>query len=545
MNVEEIPGKVKESADALRLGLADLRTQLLAKRVVLDIHDGGLRGAVVDARAEAIEVPLPPGTCRQGQPHEIEAIGDLIGDLFLELGLAGARVRACLPLQASRWKVVRWPQGLMPASGCTELRLRAPDLGIPWPLSDVYLAVAPLPGTPARSLVVASPRRLVDGWVEVFELAGVQLQCLLPAQACDWQMLAAMAPASEVGDGEQWLLELERSGSRLWLVADGRPIADWALPGQRRSDGLDPRLAGALQRCRAFWQQHNGAQAPQRWWVYGTDDQVAAAELDLQQLLPAGALQRWQPAPIRAQAHHGLERTAGALDLLRERRALLGLAEPATSPPLVPLLKGAVFGGALVGAALAASGWMALQSRSTAADVERLAPVQGRFEALQAQIQAERSQRRAIEKASADLTQALVAARSGSALMEDLRRRTPQGVQFTEARVEADQLRLKGLASAPGAFARINALLLSLARSPLLNPTTVRLIKANRDALNTQPPKTPPPPGSPVVIPPVVFELTAGFKPRAGGADLATLRELGANGMALRLQKLQREGLLR
>lgn len=548
MNVEEIPDKFKEGADALRLGLADLRTQLLAKRVVLDIHDGGLRGAVVDGKGGAIEVPLPPDTCRQGQPHEIEAIGDLIGDLFLELGLAGAKVSACLPLYASRWKVVRWPQGLLPESGCTELRLRAPDLGIPWPLSDVYLAVDQLPGTPARSLVVASPRKLVDAWVEVFELAGVQLQHLLSAQACEWQMLAATAPVSK--DEEVWLLELEHSRSRLWLVADGRPMADWALPGQRRSDGLDPNLADALQRCRQFRQQQNASKAPQRWWVYGADDRVAAAEPDLQQLLPAGVLQRWQPAPIRAQALHGLDITTGELDLLRDRRALLGIPEPDTSPPLVPLLKGTALGGTLVGAALVASGLMALLSHSTAADVERLAPVQGRSDALQAQIKAERSQRLAIEKASTDLAQALVAVRSGSALMEDLRRRAPQGVQYTEARVEAEQLRLKGLASDPDAFARINALQLNLARSPLLNPKTVRLIKANRDepktpSPQTSPQQTPPTSASPVGIPPVLFELTAGFKPRAAGVDLATLRELGADGMAMRLQKLQRVGLLR
>ena len=299
MNVEEIPGKLKEGFDSLRLGLADLRTQLLARRVVIEIHDGGLRGAVVGRKGEAIEVPLPPGTCRQGQPHEIEAIGDLIGDLFLELGLAGAKVSACLPLQASRWKVVRWPQGLMPENGRTELRLRAPDLGIPWPLSDVYLEVEPLPGTTARSLVVASPRRVVDSWVEVFELAGVQLQRLLPAQACEWGMLAGLGPQAARGE-ELWLLQIERTRSRLWLVADGIPVADWSLPGNRRSDGLDPQLEEELQRCRRFWRQHSGGNASQRWLVYGDEDRVAAAEADLQRLLPAGALQRWQPADLGA-----------------------------------------------------------------------------------------------------------------------------------------------------------------------------------------------------------------------------------------------------
>lgn len=232
--------------------------------------------------------------------------------------------------------------------------------------------------------------------------------------------------------------------------------------------------------------------------------------------------------------------TVSDLDLLRERRSQLGLPEPDTSDPLVPLLKGAVLGGALVGVALLASGLMMLLNRSTAAEVERLTPVQGQFDALQAQIKAQRSQRLAIEKASTDLAQALVAVRSGSALMEDLRRRAPQGVQLTEARVEGDQLRLKGLASDPGAFARINALQLDLQRSPLFDPRKVVLVKANREE-----PKNQSQPGAPVTVAPVLFEMTVGFRPQAGSGDQATLRALGAGGMATRLQKLQRAGVLR
>ena len=234
--------------------------------------------------------------------------------------------------------------------------------------------------------------------------------------------------------------------------------------------------------------------------------------------------------------------TVSDLDLLRERRAQLGLPEPDTSDPLVPLLKGAVLGGALVGLALLASGVMVLLNRSMAAEVERLTPVQGRFDALQARIKAERSQRLAIEKASTDLAQALVAVRSGSALMEDLRRRVPQGVQFTEARVEGDQLRIKGLSADPGAFVRINALELDLRRSPLFIANNVELIKANRfESKNEEELK------KKVAIfgmVPVEFELVAGFRPRGSAQDLVTLKALGADGMAQRLQMLQREGVL-
>jgi len=302
MNVEEIPGRLRQGIDSLQLGLADLRTQLLARRVLLELHDGGLRGTVVGRKARPIrpiDVQLPPGSCRDGQPQEIEALGDLIGDLFLDLGLAGARVSACLPPRASRWAVVRWPDGLMPEDGRSELRRQAPDLGLPWPLDAVYLELEPLPGTPARSLLVAAPRRLVDGWVEVFELAGLQLLRLLPAQACDWGLLVGHGPQPAPG-GERWLLELEPGRSRLWLVVDGCPQADWPLPGNRISDGLDPQLLDALERCRRFWRQHSGAEAPQHWVVYGDGQLVAAAEPGLRQLLPAGALERWPPAATDA-----------------------------------------------------------------------------------------------------------------------------------------------------------------------------------------------------------------------------------------------------
>jgi hypothetical protein len=296
MNVEDIPDRLQQGFDSLRLGLADLRTQLLAGRVLLELDDGGLQGTVIGRRTTTpIEVQLPQGTCRQGQPREIEALGDLIGDLFLELGLAGARVGACLPLQASCWKVVRWPRGVMPQNGRSELRLRAPDLGMPWPLSEVYLEVQPLPGAPDRSLVLASPRKLVDGWVEVFELAGVQLQRLLPAQACEWSVLAGLEPQPAGGE-ELWLLQIEANRSRLWLVVDGIPQADWTLPGHRSLEGLEAPLAEQLQRCRQFWRQHRGAEAPQRWLLYGDGERLDAAEPELRECLPTAALQRW-PVP--------------------------------------------------------------------------------------------------------------------------------------------------------------------------------------------------------------------------------------------------------
>ncbi|MEB3307503.1 MAG: PilN domain-containing protein [Cyanobacteriota bacterium] len=235
--------------------------------------------------------------------------------------------------------------------------------------------------------------------------------------------------------------------------------------------------------------------------------------------------------------------SSGDLDLLRERRTQLGLPEPDRGDPLVPLLQGSLVGGALVGLVLLAAGLLVLFNRSGSAELERLAPVQARSDQLQARVRAERNQRQTLEKASADLARALVAVRSGSALMEDLRRVAPQGVQFTDARVEGTMLRLKGQAADPRAFVRINALQLELQRSPLFDPGKVALVKASREAskADAQGQKGVAGPGA---VEPVTFELTAAFREAGDADDLATLKRLGAEGMALRLQSLQRAGVL-
>jgi hypothetical protein len=301
MNVEEIPAKIREGLDALRLGISDLRTQLLARRVLIELHDDGLRGVVLGPKGQTLELPLPQGACREGVPLEREAIGDLIGDQFLELGLAGARVGVCLPSLASCWRVVRWPHARMPENGRAELRLRAADLGMPWPLAEIYLEVEPLPGEPPRSLVAAAPQAVVDGWAEVFELAGLQLQRLLTPQLCEWSLLRGREADPKRGL-EQWLLNLEAGGSRLWVVCEGVPVADWELPAQSPDGGLDPAVRAELERCRRFWGQPSsrGVPASQQWLLYGEESILASAEPGLRRMLPEGSLERWRPAAADA-----------------------------------------------------------------------------------------------------------------------------------------------------------------------------------------------------------------------------------------------------
>lgn len=227
-------------------------------------------------------------------------------------------------------------------------------------------------------------------------------------------------------------------------------------------------------------------------------------------------------------------REAGSADLLRERRQELGLRGPLTLPTRALLLRGTVIGLGLL--AVATGLWLGLLWRRQvlSAELERLAPVQGQSDRLQGQLAQERAAFSRLDKANKDLAEGLVAVRSGSALLEALARVTPQGVQLTSAQVQGETLALKGKASDPQAFRRINALVLKLQGLPLFDPAQVELRKASRESSDTR-----------TLRPLVEFELGAGFRPRDSAADLRDLQSLGAQGMARRLLYLQREGLLR
>ena len=355
MNVEEIPAKLKESWSDLQMQVAGLRTRLLAPRLLVELHDGGLRGWAKGFRQQqGVELPLPPGICRRGLPREVEALGDLVGDLLLELGMAGARVTAALPLQASQWRLIRWPLEEHPDEPEEALRQLAPELDLGFPLDQAYLNLQPLPPGPGaggpggsggdgdgggrdgggggvRSLLVASPRELVDAWAEVFDIAGLELHRLLPAQICEWRALqelglVAVPGAQALDQGplqgamqgpgqEQWLLQLEPEQQRLWLVADGVPQADWTLPPpaptplppppqsrdtapQERPAQRAEQLAAELERRLRVWAWHryrqgtgSAGRAQRQWWLYGRDPELLEALLPLlAERLPAEPL---------------------------------------------------------------------------------------------------------------------------------------------------------------------------------------------------------------------------------------------------------------
>lgn len=227
------------------------------------------------------------------------------------------------------------------------------------------------------------------------------------------------------------------------------------------------------------------------------------------------------------------------IDLLRERRLELGLQEPQEmlSERRSTLLKGTAWAAAMVVTTAVLGLLIWVRHQTVLASLDRVALVETKVAELEADLSQSRQSLAQVRGLNTRLAQALVANRSGSALMRDLQRRVPEGVQLLKVKMVSDsQLQVEGLAADPLSFARINALELQLRASPLLVPASVKLTQAERnqdDDKNT------------LKFRRVAFRITASLRPALPGSQEAViLRELGAEGMVQRLQLLQREGLL-
>lgn len=222
-----------------------------------------------------------------------------------------------------------------------------------------------------------------------------------------------------------------------------------------------------------------------------------------------------------------------SLDLLEQRRQQLGVApdRPLAWRPL--LLPGGLIAAAILGVLIGAGVLLSLRQALLRGAVAALAPQAEASERLRRQGQAQLGQARQLEAANRTLAEAVVAVPSSSAWLLDLARRVPQGVQLSKAVVNGRQLSLAGVAADPDGFIRINALQLGLQRSPLLLPGSVQLRKAERQSAgNDNPAST------------IRFDLEARFRDTVPLLDAEQLQQLGAAGMAHRLEVVQNLGVL-
>jgi Tfp pilus assembly PilM family ATPase len=250
--------------DDLRMRLRPLQARMFPQQVLLELRDDALLGQVLrNDRAQplSIEAPLPAYTCRNGMPLEKEPLGDLIGDLLVRDGLLDAYVMAALPMAATEWRWIVWPFSDMPEDPAEALRQIDPPLHLTTPLDEAFIDLRPLPGQPAQMLLAVAPRGLVNAWIEVFDLAGAQLDRLAPAQSCQLQALQPLlqeAPEDQLivvldpqPAGPQLLLDPQPTGPRLLLVRAGLPVFERRLPA-----AMEPMVA-ELERCLAFYRRQD------------------------------------------------------------------------------------------------------------------------------------------------------------------------------------------------------------------------------------------------------------------------------------------------
>ena len=228
---------------------------------------------------------------------------------------------------------------------------------------------------------------------------------------------------------------------------------------------------------------------------------------------------------------------AADFDLLRERRLELGLPG---SPAAVPsaramLLRGGLVAAVLVLAAVGAAiglGWYVAEQEQ---QLERLQPIEQRVQGWEARLKRQKTRSQAMQQENLRIAEQLVAIQSGSALLEQLRRITPQGIQLTQVSVNPGQIELAGKARAggqPDGFERINALMLNFSALPMVIDDAVKVIKVTREQSGGDQ-------AQPALLSfSMQVPLTPGFR-----SSEAQLRQLGASGMAERLQLLREHGV--
>lgn len=240
--------------------------------------------------------------------------------------------------------------------------------------------------------------------------------------------------------------------------------------------------------------------------------------------------------------------TRPVLDLLRERRRELGL-EPlaATLAQRRGLLqRGALIGLALAGTMAGLCAVVILQHALVKSRMARLNAVEAEAQQLEIQLKGVQQKLQTTKATNQSLANVLTSGRTAAALLAELQRITPQGVQLTAADLDNDSLDLKGQADDPYALVRINALQLQLQRSSLVKADGVRLTKVERRsaAAAATPASAGAGGGGPEGPVPLGFELSASLSALDPSDQMEVLTRLGSEGMARRLRLLREEGLL-
>lgn len=159
-------------------------------------------------------IPLPSGLVVDGAPLQPEALGDLLGDLVLQQGWSIRQAALVLPSAGSQWRLLRLAEGqeLQPEHW-QKLHQTLPQE------ADAYESeLLPLP-QPNEWLVLFQPKASLEGWIEVFAQADLEL---------GFVELVELAQMRALGIGPDWpfclLVNVRTDHTMLTLVQRGRPV---------------------------------------------------------------------------------------------------------------------------------------------------------------------------------------------------------------------------------------------------------------------------------------------------------------------------------
>lgn len=234
--------------------LGPLRAWLFPRRVHLHLEDQAITAMALDGAAVSWleRVPLPQGLCVDGQPRQVEALADLLGDLLVERGFTGVSLTATLPPAAAQLRLVRWASGRLPQDPDLQLLRQQSSLALsdPWQDLDLQRRDHEGSGQRATSLVVSAPSALLESWISLFNQAAVRLDRLEAVQLCLCRALQPLRQQAGSGRGLSFLLQLEAWGSALLVIDGDWPVFQRTLPSSQEPAAL---LAG-LRRCWQFLQ---------------------------------------------------------------------------------------------------------------------------------------------------------------------------------------------------------------------------------------------------------------------------------------------------
>lgn len=220
------------------------------------------------------------------------------------------------------------------------------------------------------------------------------------------------------------------------------------------------------------------------------------------------------------------------IDLLRQRRERYGTERPPVIPVRTLLLRGALFGSVLPLILLLSCIWLWSNEGRLRQRAEGLQPLADEHDRLEVEIKAERQVLAGAVQTNRAVARAMVNVRSSSALLAELRRLIPQTSTLDQVRVIGNELKLDGNVLMPDGLRTINALMLSLSQSRLLDEDGVTL-----QQVRVQPAAS----AEFADQGRLSYSLSARFASDAPQAIRSQLAALGASGLEKRLLRLEQE----